>query len=333
MKILITGFTGIQAHASSGQLDIISNIASIVGALEDSDHEVEWRAVTPGEDISSFDRCIVAVNGVASWTSPFALGGLYVIGERPDAILTYDDWQGPNAFSSGNPEKELAVVWNPKLNRLNHEEAYADEDIKATIDSAVNELCFIHQRKVLIPSFAHGNLVSLNLGAPNAVKYDPSSYMIDRYDYNKDADKARIWVSAALAFKESWFKHHRFGWEVEYYGVRKLGQRRVREAELANIYSERWGVISPPHPHAGSGWFRVRFLMAALAGAIVYCDPRESFSITGEEDNTYDYSIIYIEESTDEELKSLADNQRQVFFSKIWSKQQLQQFLNTVLET
>lgn len=326
MKVLITGFTGVQAHASEGQLQLISNIMSIEGALTDLGHGVEWRPVTPGEDLSPYDRCIVAINGVASWVAPFALGGLYVMGARRDTILTMDDWQAPKAFSSGSPDKEKAVVWNPKLNRLHHFDAIENDEVRTCIDNAVEELCYIHYRKLLIPAFANGDLELLGLGAPNAIKYDPSSYMIDRYDYAPDIEKARAWVSAALAPKDSWFFKHSFSWPVEYYGVRRLGQPRVTEAELASIYSQRWGVLSAPHPHAGSGWFRVRFLMAALAGSVVYCDRREADSIHP----TYPVGSLHsIETMENEQLRELATHQRSIFLEQCWDKLQLQEFVQT----
>lgn len=326
MKILMTGFTGVQANASSGQLGLISNLMSIQGALTDMGHEVEWRPVTPGEDLDEYERCIVAINGCASWVSPFALGGLYVMGKRRDTVLTMDDWQAPKAFSSGSPEKELAVVWNEKLNRLNHFDAIENPETRRCIDEAVTELCYIHYRKMLIPSFANGNLELLSLGAPNAIAYDPSSYMIERYEYAPLLEKSRAWVSAALAAKDSWFFKHSFSWPVEYYGIRKMGQPRITEAQLAGVYSERWGVLSAPHPHAGSGWFRVRFLMAALAGCVVYCDKREANSIAPD---AFWCDLHAIETMNDTELQVLAEMQKQSFMNSLHSKNQLQQMMQT----
>lgn len=320
MKILLTGFTGVQAHASVGQLELISNLASLVYAMEDLGHEVEWRPAIPGEDLDMFDKVIVSVNGVASWVAPFALGGLYCIGKRQDAIITYDDWQGVKAFGSGNPEKEQAVVWNPKLGRLNHEEAFNDPTTKLYIDEAVEELCYIHRRKTLLPLFRYGDIEKLKLGAPNALRYDPSPYM-DIYEY-ADMDKQRTWVYAGLSDKASWFKRQSFAWEVEKYGVRKLGQPRVKEAMLANIYSERWGVLSPPHDHEGSGWFRVRFLMAASARAIIHCSAAEAASVG------YTWRSVHdVEKMSEANLWEVAEEQRLTFQAHRWSKEDLQKFM------
>lgn len=327
MKILITGFTGLQAGASQGQLQIISNITSIARALEDLGHEVTWRPVEPGENLDEFQKCIVAINGVASWVSPYALGGLYVIGARKDAIFTVDDWQANKSFCCG-VEKESAVVWNPKLNRAGHEVAFNTPWIKDKIDEAIFELCYIHQRKMLVPTLPNPNLDILGLGAKNAVAYDPSPYM-DIYDYDvKYEEKRKVWVSAALADKPTWFKRQRFSWPVESYGIRKLGQARVREAELANIYSGAWGVISPAHPHAGSGWFRVRFYMAAKAGAIVYCSPEEGKPLGAAYVNT----AADIEERDHQDLVNLATYQSKTLLEQLWDRSKLQNFLKEYLE-
>lgn len=326
MKILITGFTGVQTNASAGQLRLISNINSIRMALEDLGHEVEWRPVTPGEDLGSYDRIVVSINGTGSWVSPFALGGLWCIGKRKDTIFTLDDWQAHKAFTGG-VEKEQAVVWNPKLGRIGHDEAFNDPHIKGVIDEAVEELCYIHHRKELVPLLPNGDLEALKLGAPEAVAYDPSSYMFI-YEYAPNVEKTRAWVCAGLSDKARWIGKQRIGWEIEYYGVRKLGQPRVPEAHLAGIYSERWGVLSPPHHHAGSGWFRVRFLMAAEAGSVLLCDMEEGKPLGP----SYINSPAIVEQYSDAELKALAACQKEELYSGFWSKEKLQRFLADYME-
>lgn len=327
MRILITGFTGVQTNTGGSQLEMISNLRSLVEGLKMAGHDVDWRYVCPGEDLSVYEKIIVSINGTGSWVSPFALGALYAMGSRPDALLTCDDWQIHKAFTS-SVEKELGTLWNPKLGRHFHAEAIGDESIKKAIDSAVEELCYIHHRKMLVPSFMRGDLSLLGLGAPNAVKYDPSPFM-DIYEYNPLADKAKMWVSAGLAPKDSWFKKQPFSWEVEFYGIRKLGQPRVKEAMLAQIYSERWGVISPPHPHAGSGWFRVRFYMAAQAGCVVYCSDAEG-KVIGE---SYRKTLDVIEAMSEKELAELAAKQKEELESNLWSKETLSNFLDNFIRT
>lgn len=327
MKILITGFTGLQANAGSGQLGIISNISSIARALEDLGHEVTWRPVEPGESLDEFEKCIVSINGVASWVSPYALGGLYVIGKRKDAIFTVDDWQANKAWCGG-PEKEGNVVWNPKLNRAGHEGAFNDPAIKSVIDEAVFELCYKHHRKMLIPTLPNPDLELLGFGAHNAVAYDPSSYM-NIYEYNICfEEKQSRWVCASLADKPSWFKRQRFTWPIDHYGIRKLGQPRVPEAQLAQIYSDAWGIISPAHPHAGSGWFRVRFYMAAKAGSIIFCSPEEGRPLG----DAYVNTASAIEAMSSSELLDLAKYQQCTLQDRLWDREQLQKFIKTYLE-
>ena len=55
MKVLITGFTALQINTEKRTIQKIDVPASIVKALREAGHEVDWRKVTPGEDLSSYD--------------------------------------------------------------------------------------------------------------------------------------------------------------------------------------------------------------------------------------------------------------------------------------
>jgi hypothetical protein len=62
---------------------------------------------------------------------------------------------------------------------------------------------------------------------------------------------------------------------VEVYGNRRHGLARITEEEVFGLYTQNWGVLAPPYYHAGSAWWRVRYLMAADSGAIIFNDVKD----------------------------------------------------------
>ena len=67
-----------------------------------------------------------------------------------------------------------------------------------------------------------------------------------------------------------------FGWPVDHFGRSKDGQAVLPdERAVFNAYAARRGVLNPPYYHAGSGWYRSRYVLAAAAGAVLLCDPED----------------------------------------------------------
>ena len=78
MKILMTGFTALQINTERRTIQKIDVPALIVKALTDMGHEVDWRKVTPGEDLSSYDVAWVNLAPLNSLNGrQGAMGALY----------------------------------------------------------------------------------------------------------------------------------------------------------------------------------------------------------------------------------------------------------------
>jgi hypothetical protein len=123
--------------------------------------------------------------------------------------------------------------------------------------------------------------------------------------------KERVWILAALnnicEFKASCGAT----WPIHDYG-RFKGDRKcpsyggkVHETELQNVYNRAWGILAPPYIHAGSGWWRVRYLMSAWARSVIV--PPVDDRILG---SSYNVSIEDVENMRTDELVETAYQQR-----------------------
>lgn len=154
-----------------------------------------------------------------------------------------------------------------------------------------------------------GNADRLKLPA-TIVPVDPTAYS-PRYPAVSSAIRERTWVQASLAAKTvpvtSWPVRHLGGLNRGKGGVGRPGeaaQERLPEVDLMGVYGAAWGVLSPSHPHSGSGWWRVRYLMSADAGCVLSADRREA-AVLGD---AYEVAsdVRTVERLSDSELGELA---------------------------
>jgi hypothetical protein len=322
MRVLITGPSGIACNLGN-RLEIISNITSIQDAHISLGDEVERRPVIPGECLDKFDRIYAVQQTIASWVAPYALGFAYVVGARDDTILCYDDWQAPDAFKLGSADKMIECMWNPKLNRQFQTEG---ETVRDIINRGIEILCSKNDRKYLLPVLIGGNYELIYCNGKR-VPYNPYPFM-KQYNYISNLGirylKRHRWIMASLQDNSKWIEKNDFKWEVLYYGVRKFGQPRLQEKELARVYAASWGVLYPPHKKLeGSGWWRVRLPMAVCAGSIVYGSTADmSVAFDG-----HIFERSRIESSSPQELQEIADVQKLHFQKSIWSMDQFLQFI------
>lgn len=283
-KLLLTGSTPIQVGSDRTVLKIITAAACWRSALKEMGYDVDWRSVTPGEDLSAYDRVCVVLNQPCSISSSHVYGALWALRERPDATVFLDDWQTGQLVSgfqtcarSKDRAFRLTKYWPA-------EKMAAVKDNEGPLFEIVQKLAAGNWRwPVVVPTLGDGDVLLLGIPAETVVGVDPTPFS-KRYD-RIAAIKNRRWIQATLTNKPL----PCLGWDVVGYGMLDrskgvggigsagdLAQRRLPENELMGEYCKSWGVLSPAHPHAGSGWWRMRYLMAADAGCILSADVREA---------------------------------------------------------
>ena len=212
-------------------------------------------------------------------------------GERGDEGATY--------FSRADAEAAYAraIALNPNAVGKIYIDRYYSLDTDDTVKPYENMIVesaknFLEKRWAAgmvpaCPMYGFGNRTLVRKRMPSVMgpieALDPSSTIYDTLEVVTPADaatKKRSWVLGALMPHDTWLERKSPAWPVEIVGSRKLirkygGQRFQTEADVLGFYNDHWGILSPPYPHAGSGWWRSRFMYAARVGSILVTDKGE----------------------------------------------------------
>ena len=356
----MTGFTALQINTERRTIQKIDVPASIVKALEECGHQVDWRRVTPGEDLSMYDVIWVNLAPLNSLNGrQGAMGALYALSSGIPAVGFFDDWQFSSVFNAcralkNHPEllykylltgprgDEPATYFNiadaeatvARIRETDPEAANkcsigryffndTDENIKiyekqlvAIAESMLAER-WAHGLVPACPMYSFGDRSLVRKRMPNEMggieALDPSATIYDILATAEPKDaglKERKWVLGALMPHDTWLERKKPDWPVEIIGSRKLikkfgGQRLDSEADVLAFYNDYWGILSPPYPHAGSGWWRSRFMYAAKVGSILVTDKGEGNPLG----KPYKLTIKEVEAMSDAELAEAATAQ------------------------
>jgi hypothetical protein len=360
MKILMSGFTALQINTDRRTIQKIDVPASVAQALRESGHEVDWRKITPGEDLSSCDVLWINMAPLNSLNGrQGAMGSLYALASGKPAVAFFDDWQFSAVFNGaralGRHPKMLykylltgergdepathfskadaeaaylrAITANPAAVGKVYIDRYYSLDNDETVqpyegmlvESAKN---FLQKRwatgmVAACPMYGFGNRALVRKRMPAEMgpieALDPSSTIyniLDTVEPSDPSEKQRAWVLGALMPHDTWLEKKSPSWPVEIVGSRKLirkfgGQRLQTESDVLAFYNNYWGILSPPYPHAGSGWWRSRFMYAARVGSILVTDKGEGDPLGP----AYKLTIKQVESMSDSELAAAAKAQ------------------------
>lgn len=363
MKVLMSGFTALQINTDKRTIQKIDVPASIAQALRELGHDVDWRKVTPGEDLSSYDVIWINLAPLNSLNGrQGAMGALYALSSGIPCVGFFDDWQFNTVFNGAR-----ALIRKPTMlykHLLVGTEHRGDEgatyfsraDVEAALErvKAVNpdaaKKCYIERyymmdtdenvqpyEKQLVeaardlleerwkagmvpvcPMYAFGDRSIVRKRMPDALgpieALDPTSTVVPTLSPVVPLNptvKKRSWVLGALMPHDTWLEKKNLTWPVEIVGSRKLirklgGQRFDTEKDVLEFYNQHWGILSPPYPHAGSGWWRSRFLYAAHVGSILVTDKGEGDPLGA----AYKLTIADVEKMSDLELIAAVEAQR-----------------------
>lgn len=319
-RFLVTGTTPIQVGSERTALQIVTSTRAVVAALDALGFNVDWRAVTPGEDLEAYAGCLVYLQKSNSIASRYFYGALWTMLKRPDAIIGMDDWQTHTVhagFKTFARSYERAFRLFDRTGEAEFE-AHKDE-LFAGVKRYADELPWPHP--VIVPVFEGGDVSRLRIPSNDVVPIDPTAFA-PRYPYEA-TERERAWVQASLLVKPP---PADVEWPVSFFGNAGTGyggvgrstvrepQERIPEPELMRVYCRHWGVLSPAHDHSGSGWWRVRYLMAADAGCVLSAS-RDEARVLGE---AYEVAadVRYVESLNDLALENLALAQKEALAAK-----------------
>lgn len=363
MKVLMSGFTALQINTDKRTIQKIDVPASIAQALRESGHDVDWRKITPGEDLSSYDVLWINLAPLNSLNGrQGAMGALYALSSGIPCVGFFDDWQFNTVFNGARALiRKPAMLYKHLLVGTEHrgdegatyfsraDVEAALERVRATNPDAAKK-CYIERyymmdndetvkpyEKQLVeaardlledrwsagmvpvcPMYAFGDRSIVRKRMPDALSpieaLDPTSTIVPTLSPVTPLNpslKTRAWVLGALMPHDTWLEKKNLTWPVEIVGSRKLirklgGQRFDTEKDVLEFYNRHWGILSPPYPHAGSGWWRSRFLYAAHVGSILVTDKGEGDPLG----DAYKLTIADVEKMSDAELVNAVEAQR-----------------------
>ena len=340
MKILVTGFTAKGIGSGKNTLEIATAANCLPRALRDCGIEVVQKPITPGEDVSMYDKVIVFIFPPNSLPSAYTYGALYTLLKRPDAFIGLDDWQTkdvPQGFGTFARDghwrlwKRVSKAGNSVGKKFFHEA----QPYKKEMEELVTGMAFDKwPYTVIAPVYDGGDLNQLGITCEKMINWDPSP-VTDSYNIppntlfgivEHEGPRNKEWIMASLCKKDGWLNRQRFNWKVTCYGNPNLNQLRLTEPELFQEYKKVRGIIIPPHYHTikGSGWWRVRYGMIHDSDCIAYGEHSET-KLFG---NSYTLPAEDIEKMDDYNLDELTKAQKDDYKSTIWNKDKLNIFIS-----
>lgn len=304
-RILVTGMNKthvVRDFYRQQQLQVVLATYSLVRCLEDMGYDVDHRHVEIGEDISYYDDVIAFVHSPGGFC-PYLWEGLYAIAARPDCIVSFDDWQFDQIMGSLSQYRQDLLRNDEHAFRdylfETHRNGVVREDVVARRSDYISAIdcVFAKRNRLLVSAFVGGDpsMIVDGWDLSRVYVYNPNPYHLRRRPENHfgvegigafiepetfpPEKKARVWNFSSLKQEKTarWLKAQgEVTWPIEFFGTRKLRQRRLTEPEMCRVYAEQWGCLMPGYYHSGSGWWRTRVLQVADAGSILVCDDAEA---------------------------------------------------------
>jgi hypothetical protein len=275
MNILITGVT--ETHINHPNRASSTKFASIpellAKAFTSMEHDVEHGPVNKDTNLDAFDKVFLFLYPL-DHNAVHPQGVELVLKERHDAYICLDDW----AF------QKVLPTWSHIIKP--------------------DDLC---EHKWLVPLFPWGDSTKMGLDVADIISWDPSPlYEMPPVHKLVWQQRKTEWYNASLSKDaHEWTLAQNLTWPVKAVGGKALGQPRMLESDIVWEYGSYKGVLCPTYEHAGCGWWRIRYLHAAAAGAILGGSPKELAMIH----KSYGYTLQEIEQMEDAERQTLAHDQ------------------------
>lgn len=335
MNIYATGMNPVDCNAlkRSPRVELTQNFVEMMQYLRGQGERLSWRATKVGDNIpSEIDVVIVSMLLPRSLNSPYALGALWTISEalRRDIplILYMADW----AFYKAHGEyRSIVKAGNSYFSKeIGGSPQYRESvDMIAKHGGELMQVCRQYtmweshlwkRAQIVVPKYTNWGdmdiLQNLLPGANLIQTYDPTPlFMKNTLGYDEWPElppveiRGRRWMFASLLTAHPWVDKQNLHWPVDRFGPK--GHTVVTEKEILPLYRERAGAIAPPYQTDGSGWWRSRWLHAALAGSVLLCGSGDQLEM-GEWYRFWGYQY---EDMTNSRLQFTAEGQREIMRS------------------
>lgn len=326
-KVLLTGMTGIHV-AANRRRDYISFVYTLPMMLETLGYTVHHGTIDnfSYNKLSDYDLVLC---GLSQWNSRISLYAYNALlaSQHNNVIYYVDDWQLKNIQIT---DKILDRLFCDFMVETNKNINVTKIKIKKSIRNAAEDFQ-TKQINLLAPTFNWGNanLLLDKLVLPKQIvmhSIDPSPFI--NLKQIKSKNKLKHWVCSSLKDirNSAFIKKQKLTWPIEFY----YNKNYVSEHFLfSNVYATNWGILAQKYYHAGSGWWRMRFLHSVYSNSILLAHNDEIKSIG----DAYEVEPFTIENMSHNELHNLASRQREQFNSHQLSKKDTLEKFKQILDS
>ena len=294
-RINLTGFTGSHKKGSN-QKNVIGFSNLLKELLEDNGHVADY-------GLEDADLNIVCVLDLSSINASNYIEALDTLRDKK-SVIAFDDWNIKGYYKTLNN-----IVDNKKFSKTHHTVKY--DELMARMETLrdLRDDKFI----TIYPAYKTGDHELLGI---TGEKYciDPSIYIKKDIpeDWKRDEFMA---VHASLAPKWSYLSKKKYS---------MINLRGVKEDKVFEYYYKHRIVMSPEHYFGfNAGWFRNRYALANIAGALIVEEPNSCFG------ESYNIERKEINEKTYDKLFEAQDK---AYKESIMSKEEVGKALQGVLD-
>lgn len=129
-----------------------------------------------------------------------------------------------------------------------------------------------------------------------------------RLAFIEGAERQRRWVLASLQDNSAWLKKIKPTWPVVSVGNKRAAKAGVgaeyipEDQMIREYYGTSYGTLAFGYPLGHGGWWRMRFIHAALAGCVTCCDANDAIPMP----ESFKHSRIMLEHWSNEKLAEVA---------------------------
>jgi hypothetical protein len=339
MNILFTGSTAKQTDDSAylrARVKRIDDSSIICNSLRKSGHNVTRKKIKWGEDLSQYDVSIIGVGMFGSQNySGEIFASLYAIHKSKNVLLFFEDWKIKETMRSltrildektfNNDLKKVigGLPFYGHIDDPNFDADIAKQVIKNIVDGKYN---------ALIPAFNWGDktLVKDILKCETVYNVDLTPYVLENWNIPLQVEpkpKVKKHMLASLVDHSRWVKKNKLTWQVDYFGTKSLkAPQLATETEVFEKSGEYCSILCPEYPHAGSGWFRIRYIYAAIHKCILLSSPKDLEALGLKKLRHFN-----IERCSDNDLQYYAEEQSKAILSYMCTKEQFDEKIDQIV--
>ena len=326
MRILFTGCTAKQTDDNAykrARVKRIDDSSIICNSLRKQGYEVDRRKVKWGDNLSDYGLAIVGLGQFGSNNySGEIFNALYAIQEVENVLIFHEDWKIKGTIDSFTKMLDKDILIKTIVKKWSDGRHFYGgvDNINFDIDKAHKVISNITNGlyDALIPAFDWGDkaIVRNIIKSKNIYNLDLTPYVLSNWLIPLNVEKQekkRKHMLASLVDHRSWVKRNKLKWDVDYFGAKSIKEAPQLKTEK-HVFEEcgkYWSILCPEYPHSGSGWFRVRWIYAAIHKSILYSCENDCDALG--------LDNINIENLNENELKQYAEKQSKAILKHMWN--------------